>query len=366
MLSALRTVLPLMALLVALCLCSVSCAAKKATESAPGGLAAEYDASAPPMPAAAPEGRQQASDALAMAKASTVETSLSDTGGAPEQSSVAAMVESAKIIYTGSVALEVEDIASAERAFRTLVKENGGYVSTSNLTYAEGSATGGTITARVPSENYRDTFDKLSGGELGLLITAHEETTDVTEQWVDTEARIRVLTEQRDELRKLLERHGGLQEIFEIEKQIMEVQTQIEQAQGRLNVLRNQVQLSTITVELRLRREDSDLLRAERESERWSPGRVYDRAVAGLVRAWQGIANVAIYLAIYIPCWGPFALLIWWAYRRSRRAIISSSAARQAELEASRRAWEAYRGAPRGDGPEAGDAEAGPETDEPS
>jgi len=354
--NALRAVLPLVAVLAALCGCGVSCA-----KSAGVSKLSQAEGVAP---TAAP------ASGMAAARATNADASAMEGGryafvasGAPsEQPSVAAMVESAKIIYTGSVALEVESIATAERAFRALVTENGGYVSTSNLSYAEGSATGGTITARVPSENYRSTFDKLAGGELGLLITAHEETTDVTEQWVDTEARIRVLTEQRDELRKLLERHGGLQEIFEIEKQIMEVQTQIEQAQGRLNVLRNQVQLSTITAELRLRREDSDLLRAERESERWSPGRTYDRALAGLVRAWQGIANVAIYLAIYIPCWGPFALLIWWAYRRSRRAIISSSAARKAELEASRRAWEAYRGASPGDAPEAGDAEE-PHTD---
>jgi hypothetical protein len=269
-------------------------------------------------------------------------------GGAPEEpraddASPAAMVETAKIIRTASLALEVSDIPEAEKRVRELVEEQGGYISDSEIAYTEGYGAGGTLTARIPAENYAHTYRALRDGEYGYLITASEQTQDVTEEWVDTESRIQVLEEEREKLRELLERRGELGEILEVEREILDVQMRIEQAQGRLNVLKNRVSLSTITIELRLRADESELARQEREADKWRPRYVFDRAKAGLVRTLQGLANFLIVVLTYIPCWGPIALILWLLYRRLRKASQEQRQQRSADEERRIRAWEEYR-----------------------
>lgn len=257
---------------------------------------------------------QEVAAAPAVARAASV-----PMGSAPDAGTQAPAYVEPKIIYTGQVALEVDDIKTAERAVRSLIEDNGGYISGSSVTYAEGAGAGGTLTARVPSENYPAVYEKLCDGTCGHLITGRESTQDVTQEWVDTEVRIRVLSEQRDQLRELMKRRGQLSEILEIERQIMDLQLQIEQAQGRLNVLKHQVALSTITIELRLRAEESSLLKAQREAGKWDPAGVFSRAKAGMALAWQRIATALIVFLTYTPCWLPVLLVLWLLWRRVRR-----------------------------------------------
>jgi hypothetical protein len=225
-----------------------------------------------------------------------------------------------KVIHTGQVALEVDDVKRAERGVRELAERNGGYVSDASMGYAEGGGSGGTLTLKVPADTYPATYAELTDGTLGHLLRGEEKADDVTEEWVDVDTRIRVLSDQRDQMRELLKRRGDLSEILQIQREILNLQTQIESAQGRLRYLQNRVELSTITVELRLRADESQLLRAEREAGKWMPLRVLQGAMNLLVRMLQAFANVLIYVGTLFPCWAPPAFLVWLIHRRMKRA----------------------------------------------
>jgi len=301
----------------------------KADERAMPGAAAKMAA---PDKAPAPVA-SMAGEAARMAAAGADQT------GSQQAKETAAMVESAKIIYTGHVALEVPSIEESEGNIRQAVEKCGGYVSKSDINYSEGSGAGGTLTVRVPCDRYSQLYNDLRSGTYGYVLTGREETQDVTEDWVDVESRIRVLTAQRNKYEEMLKQRTSLQDITELERQIMDLQMQIEQSQGKMNVLRNRVFLSTIDIELRLRRDESELLRAERETGKWKPGRVFERSFAGLRSAWQTIVNIAIVVGTYIPCWVPVALILWLVYRGYRRF----EATRKSDDERRLKAWEAYR-----------------------
>ncbi len=280
-------------------------------------------------------------DEAAMGEARTTEAAAPALASAPP--AAAALVETARIIRTASIALEVDGIPEAEARVRELVESAGGYIADSQINYSEGYGAGGTMTARVPAERYGETYASLRGGTYGYLITASEQTQDVTEEWVDTESRIRVLEGERDKLRELLALRGELGEILEVQREILNVQMQIEQSQGRLNVLKNRVSLSTITIELRLRADESELAQAERERDKWRPGYVFKRSFSGMVRGLQSLVNGLIVIATYVPCWGPVALVLWMLNRKLRGGAAERKKRQAAEEERRRRAWEDYQ-----------------------
>ncbi|MBP7560935.1 MAG: DUF4349 domain-containing protein [Armatimonadetes bacterium] len=292
-------------------------------------------------PLAAAQAAPSAMDGAAMGEARMTEAASPALASAPPEA--AALVETARIIRSASIALEVDGIPEAEARVRELVESAEGYIADSRINYSEGYGAGGTMTARVPAERYSETYASLRGGTYGYLITSWEQTQDVTEEWVDTESRIRVLEGERDTLGELLARRGELGEILEVQREILNVQMQIEQSQGRLNVLRNRVSLSTITIELRLRADESDLAQAERERDKWRPGYVFRRSFSGMVRSLQSLVNSLIVILTYIPCWGPVALALWLLSRKLRGSAAERKKWRDVEEEKRQRAWEDYQ-----------------------
>lgn len=299
-------------------------------------------ASAPTAPSAGPVAGGIASSSRASA-AKTADAAAAPSEGAPPTADVATaqqiaseakapeVKESAgsesepeklegKLIRNATVVVQVVDVGDATKRVREVVSEYGGYVGDSDIQHAEGSATRAILTVRLPSKRYEDFIDLLQSSDFGKLIQATETTEDVTEEWIDIDARMRTLTEQREELRKQLSRAPDLSTYAQLQREIQQVQQQIEQAKGRLQYLNNKVTYSTIKLELKLKDDVSTLIRQEREAESWSAQGTVGKAWAACRRILQFAASVAIWFAFLIPCWGPVGVFLWITIRRQRKA----------------------------------------------
>jgi hypothetical protein len=252
-----------------------------------------------------------------------------------------------KLIRNAQVAVEVTDVGAAVKRVRDTVTEYGGYVGDSDIQHAEGSATRATLTVKLPSKRYEDFMALLQESDFGRLLTAKETTEDVTEEWIDVDARIRTLTEQREELRKQLNRAPDLNTYAQLQREIQTVQQQIEQSQGRLNYLKSKVTYSTIQLELMLHQDQSQLLRQEREVGKWTASETWQRASGSATRGLQAVASVAMWLLAFIWCWGPIVLALCLLIRRASREVRKAEQERQARLK---QAEQAYRTASPGDG----------------
>ena len=106
---------------------------------------------------------------------------------------------------------------------------------------------------RVPA----DKFDQvITGLEAVGKITAKTITgQDVTEEYFDTDARKRNLELQEGRLLEILRKTGTVSEILEVERELARVRGEIEQLTGRLKVLDNLTELSTIEIHLRQAKE---------------------------------------------------------------------------------------------------------------
>lgn len=212
-----------------------------------------------------------------------------------------------KIVRTGEVTLEVPAIGSAVGELRAMALALGGYVS--------GSRTGGeeeaaTVTLRIPADRFNDALDRLHGmdGEVRVEATRDE---DVTSAVVDLEARIRNLQASEAQYRRLVQRAEKIDDVLAVQSRLDQVRGEIEQLTAQLTQLNGLAALSTLTVTL-----VPVSTPVEDAAEAWDPGSTFGNAVAALVSAGQGLADVAIwFLIVGLPILVIVAIVVWLAMR---------------------------------------------------
>lgn len=163
--------------------------------------------------------------------------------------SVVPELVSQKIIYTGNVDLTTHEFDKAQGALMKLVISRGGYIAQSSVNGGNGSPRYGTWKIRFASEQFDSFVHETSA--IAQVSAVHSESQDVTEEYYDVEARIHAKQNEAKRLSRLLDTAtGNLQEILELESQIESVNEQIEQLQGRRNVLASLSAMSTLTVNI--------------------------------------------------------------------------------------------------------------------
>jgi Domain of unknown function (DUF4349) len=142
------------------------------------------------------------------------------------------------VIYTGNFRIVVKEIAAAIKDVEAIANELGGYPDK----IREDS-----ISIRVPVKRYADAIKLVE--KLGQVASREEEATDVTEEYVDLEARIKNALAVRARLEALLAKAEDVKAALEVEKELNRVGEEIERLQAKLEVIKNRVAYSTITIQ---------------------------------------------------------------------------------------------------------------------
>lgn len=152
-----------------------------------------------------------------------------------------------KIIKTGSVRFETNDL---EKTYQQIILAAKKYKS-SLQNDSEGKEYGSIykrMTVRVPSQNFDLFLNEISQG-VTFFDTKEVAAEDVTEQYIDIEARLNAKKRLENRYLELLKKATKVTEILEIEKQLSAIREEIEAKQGQLLYLQNQISMSTITIE---------------------------------------------------------------------------------------------------------------------
>jgi hypothetical protein len=166
----------------------------------------------------------------------------------------------------------------------------------------------GDLTIRVPAAKFEDAMAELR--KIGTVLGDNVTSQDVTQEFVDLESRLRNQRAQQSVLIRLMSQARNVGETLAVQQQLSQVQEQIEQMTGRLNMLKTLTALSTISVHLF---EPGAVGAPVPPQEGPSFAKAWDTAVEGLLR----IATVAMIAALWLA---PFAVLavVALAFRRSR------------------------------------------------
>ena len=106
---------------------------------------------------------------------------------------------SRKIVYNASVRMETTDYDTTRAGLQEAVTAANGYLESTDQGGSKDSGSRYTYyTARIPAENYRSFL--TAAGEAGNVTSLNESAQDITAEYVDVEARLKALNDQRDRL----------------------------------------------------------------------------------------------------------------------------------------------------------------------
>lgn len=159
-----------------------------------------------------------------------------------------------KIIRNAQLDIELDNPADAQRQLTTIAETLGGFVVTSESrinSASNASAPGNvvTVTVRVPAAQFNTAIEKLRGLG-GRILQEKISGQDVTEEYIDLEARARTQRALEAQMLDILKRAGKISDALEVQNQIAAVRTEIERLEGRQRFLSNQAALSTINITL--------------------------------------------------------------------------------------------------------------------
>ncbi|MGV3485625.1 MAG: DUF4349 domain-containing protein, partial [Planctomycetaceae bacterium] len=159
-----------------------------------------------------------------------------------------------RIIYNTTLSLVVKDYNVFESRLPVLVESLGGFISKSETNRRYSDQQSGTWVARIPVDKYSEFLASVSG--LGFAESRKEDAQDVTDEFVDVEARIANSKKLEERIVAMLEeRTGKISDVLEIERELARVREEIERMQGRLRLLADRSALATVTIQCREERE---------------------------------------------------------------------------------------------------------------
>jgi len=154
-----------------------------------------------------------------------------------------------KVIKTAYIEMEIESGKFEKIMFEltALSEQSGGFVSTSqSYSDSEGNLTSGNITIRIPSGKYNSALEKVK--EMGDIESISSSGQDVTQEYVDLESRLRNYEAQEEVLLDLMAESKRVSDSLEVQRELSNVQGEIEIIRGRMNYLDDMVSFSTINV----------------------------------------------------------------------------------------------------------------------
>jgi hypothetical protein len=170
-------------------------------------------------------------------------------GGGAGQGPAADKAATRKIIFTGHTDIIVTDFEGARKQVVALAEGSGGYVANFNIDATSGDRRRGTYVLRIPAARFQPTLDALA--QLGHVTTTRTDSTDVTDEFYDLEARLKTKQEEEKALRELLAKSAGkLEDLLAVRRELKQIREEIESMQGRLNKLSKLTELTTVNVTL--------------------------------------------------------------------------------------------------------------------
>jgi hypothetical protein len=225
--------------LVALALAGCSGGSEAMSDSGGGGEAVLQE------PAPAEEAAAAEDGAAARGDADT-----SAAGGDTTGTAQVPAMPGDRIVREGSMRVEIDE-GGFDRAFNRVLDTStrlGGTVVSSNATSDDEGLTSGTVTVRVPSDDYDALLTAMA--QIGTVRDRSITSQDVSAEFVDLEARLRHNQAQERFYLSLLERAETVEDAIAVQQQVDDIQQAIEQIEGRLTYLEERTSFSRLTVEL--------------------------------------------------------------------------------------------------------------------
>ena len=152
-----------------------------------------------------------------------------------------------KIISAASISVQVEAAQDAANAVQAIAEGLGGFVEHLNIS-GDVDDKRATMIIRVPQAQFLTALERIEA--LGKVLSKNMGSEDVSERFIDLEARLTSALREEKSFLSLLDKSRTVSDVLAIERELARVRLEIERFQGQLNFLTRRVDLATITVSL--------------------------------------------------------------------------------------------------------------------
>lgn len=143
-------------------------------------------------------------------------------------------IPSRMLIKTSWLNLVVKNVLETMRKISKFTEDKGGWIVSSNVAEYE-KIPSGSITVRIPTEKFEEAI--LYFRSLAIKVSNEKtQSQDITEEYIDLEARLKNLEASERQLLDLMTRTGKISEILEVQRELTNIRQQIEQIKGRSNI----------------------------------------------------------------------------------------------------------------------------------
>lgn len=150
-----------------------------------------------------------------------------------------------KLVSTGTMELEVDDLQAAESSMRAAVQETGGYVE-----YFQQGQDNFRMNVKVPADSFDAFMDDSSA--LGEVLSRGVNVEDVTDRYYDLEHRVRSKEILVERFQGYLEEAEKIEDVLTVERELNETIAELERLKGSFRNLSHLVSFSTLRLDVQL------------------------------------------------------------------------------------------------------------------
>lgn len=153
------------------------------------------------------------------------------------------------MIYRGSMYVKVDDIKEGEEEVTQIVKEAQGYLVNANQNENENRYYA-RFEFKIPVKGFYPVIDQINNLTIGKVTSQNINGTDVTEEYLDLESRLKAKRIYEERLLDLLSKATKTEDLLKISNDLSRVQEEIERMQGRQKYLSYHAAYSTLVIEM--------------------------------------------------------------------------------------------------------------------
>ena len=174
-----------------------------------------------------------------------------EAGGAIGQPPSAPEELGRKIIREGRAELETLEFETTVNSLFEMVADKGGFVESQSIQggrYNYSALRQAGIVIRVPSDRFDEVMNAMES--LGTVVQKNSSGTDITDQYADTESRVRNLKVQETRILELISKAEKLEEIVTLEARLSDLRYQIESYENSLKNFDRLLSFSRISLNI--------------------------------------------------------------------------------------------------------------------
>jgi len=232
---------------------------------------------------------------------------------APDSYAPTPQITDRLVIQNSYLSLLVENVVETRKKVIDHAVANGGYMVNAETNNPQDAPTG-TITIRIPSDKLESTLDTLRGWSI-KVVSENLVGTDVTDQYVDVEARIETLEKTKAAMEDILSQATVISDLTNITRELISIQSQIDALKGRQQSLEENAKLAKITIYL----STDEIALPYAPSETFRPQVIFKLAIRSLITHLRALGSMGIWFAVYAVVWVPVLLILYLLNKRFQK-----------------------------------------------